>query len=216
MEFLIFDNVSYETSEGTILKDISIGFKKGEFVTITGPSGSGKSTFLKMINHLVSPSHGGIYYMDKNLFEYDAVELRKEIVMCFQMPYLFGESIYDNLSFPFQIRKMNPDQDLIVRTISLFNIGEDLLNKDIRNLSGGEKQRVALARSIIFNPNVLLLDEVTSALDEENTLLVERVIKDLNKKGTTVFWITHDLNQESRLSGRKVHINKGKLEEGSI
>lgn len=213
MNYLKFEAVNYELPEGAILKDINISIHQGDLLLITGPSGSGKSTFLRMVNHLISPTSGRIIYRDKDIFDYNPVELRRNITMCFQTPHLFGETVYDNLSYPFLIRKQNVDSELILKNLALFNIDKDFLNKDVRNLSGGERQRIALIRSLTFIPDILLLDEVTSALDEENTMIVEKQIADLNKQGVTVLWITHDKKQENRLNGRRVQIEKGILQE---
>lgn len=216
MDYLKFKDVSYETSEGAILKDINIHINQGDLILITGPSGSGKSTFLRMINHLISPSSGDIIYRNRSIFEYNPVELRRNITMCFQMPHLFGDTVFDNLAYPFHIRKQNVDSELVKRNLKLLNVPEEFLKKDVRNLSGGEKQRIALIRSLMFKPDILLLDEVTSALDEENTLMVEKYITKLNMEGITVLWITHDINQENRMNGRRILIEKGILREVSL
>jgi putative ABC transport system ATP-binding protein len=213
MGIVEFKNVSYASDKKEILKNVNLNICEGDFITITGPSGSGKSTFLRLINHLISPSSGEIVYRDKNLFQYSPVELRKKIVMCFQMPHLFGETVYDNISFPFEIRKMPVDEGLIEEKLNEFKMHKNFLNQNIKNLSGGEKQRVAIIRSLLFKPDILLLDEITSALDQENTLIVEDIISKMNKESVTVLWITHNPLQAERLGNRRIHIEDGILRE---
>lgn len=172
------------------MENISIEVDSGDFISIIGPSGSGKSTFLKLCSDLISPTKGYIKYKDKYFSDYDPIELRKNIAYCFQTPYLFGNTVMDNISFTYSIRDKNVDLDRVNELFYIFNLNEDNLKKDVSNLSGGEKQRIALIRSLLFDPEVLLLDEVTSALDVDNTLIVENVINSLNKKGTTILWVT--------------------------
>jgi len=195
LSIIEFQNVSFDNDGKTILKNISISIAKGDYISIVGPSGSGKSTFLKLCSHLISPTGGNIIYKGKNITEHNPTELRKSIAYCFQMPFLFGDTVAENINFPFSIRNIKLDQDRVNKLFSIFHIDTDFLNKDVKNLSGGEKQRIAIIRSLLFEPEILLLDEITSALDTDNTRIVESVIASLNKKGTTVLWITHTLNK---------------------
>lgn len=104
------------------------------------------------------------------------MDLRKSIAYCFQSPYLFGSSVLDNVKFPYIIRNMKPDIEKIETWFAMFNMIGDYLQKDVKNLSGGEKQRIALIRSILFMSEILLLDGITSALDSYNTSVVEDVV----------------------------------------
>ena len=94
---------------------------------------------------------------------------------------------------------------------TMFNMSSDYLKRDVKNLSGGEKQRIALIRSMIFMPKILLLDEITSALDVDNTLIVEKVIASINNEGTTVIWITHDPVQSRKYANKVLTIDSGKI-----
>jgi putative ABC transport system ATP-binding protein len=213
LKILEFKNVSYKAKDDTILNKISFAVNQGDFITITGPSGSGKTTLIRLINGLISPSEGVIFYNGRELSSYEPVELRKKVVLAFQMPYLFGNTVYDNLSFPFTVRGMSPNKDLMAEKLKILNLSKDFITKDIRNLSGGEKQRIALARSLVFKPEMLLLDEVTSALDPENTALVESIISNLSKEGVTILWITHNPKQAVDLGCRNMHIENGQIME---
>jgi len=211
MNILSFHNISFIDEENVILNNISFQIEEGDFVSIVGPSGGGKSTLLKMCCHLISPSSGAITYKREDISKIDVVSLRKEIAYCFQMPYLFGNTVMDNLSFPYSIRNKKIDMDRIYSLFSIFNMDKDFLNKKILNLSGGEKQRIALIRTLLFEPKVLLLDEVTSALDVENTLIVETVVRDLNKKGVTILWITHNPEQSKKYANKILTLENGKV-----
>lgn len=211
MSLLEFQNVSFESDDKSILNNISAVIEPGDFFSIVGPSGSGKSTFLKLCSHLISPTKGSISYKSKNITDYNPTELRKYIVYCFQTPYLFGDTVIENINFPFAIRNMKPNPKRIDELFSMFHMSGDYLHKDVRNLSGGEKQRIALIRSLLFMPEVLLLDEITSALDAENAVIVENVITTLNNKGTTVLWITHNLEQSRKYANKLLTIEAGEI-----
>lgn len=211
MSLLEFQTVSLVNGGKTILDNISVNIDAGDFIAIIGRSGSGKSTFLKLCSHLVSPTNGKILYKGKDMMEYSATELRKKIAYCFQIPYLFGDSIMDNLNFPFSIRNMKPDQKRINELFSLFNMPPDFLSRDVKNLSGGEKQRIALIRTLLFKPEVLLLDEITSALDTDNMQIVENAIVSLNKEAITILWITHNPEQSRRLANKLLTIEAGNI-----
>ena len=211
MSLLEFRNVSFKNDDELIINNLSLGVEQGAFVSIVGPSGSGKSTFLKLCSHLCSPNSGGIFFKGKNLMEYNPMNIRKSICYCFQSPYLFGRTVMDNLVFPYKIRNKTTDMNRIKELFSLFNMNEDFMNKEITNLSGGEKQRIALIRSLTFKPEILLLDEVTSALDIENARIVENVINTLNKEGITILWITHNPEQSRKYANQIMTIENGSL-----
>jgi putative ABC transport system ATP-binding protein len=203
--------VSFDNNDKAILKNISVSIEDNDFVSIVGPSGSGKSTFLKLCSHLISPTNGNIIYKDKNFIDYNPTELRKNIAYCFQTPYLFGVTVMENIKFPFSIRNLKLDLKRVNDLFSMFQMTEDYLSRDVRNLSGGEKQRIALIRSLLFMPEILLLDEVTSALDVENITIVENVIETLNREGVTVLWITHNPEQSRKYANKVLSIEGGKI-----
>lgn len=213
MKILNFENVIYESGDKRILDSANLDVNKNDFITVTGPSGSGKTTLLRLCNNLISPSSGEILFKGRKLEEYTPVELRKNIALCFQMPYLFGDTVYENMVFPFHIRKKDYDETLVENIISKVNLKTSILEGKVRNLSGGEKQRISIARTILFNPEILLLDEVTSALDEENTLIIEKLVSELNANGTTVLWITHNKAQNDRVGNRSIVVENGKVTE---
>lgn len=123
---------------------------------------------------------------------------RQQVSYCAQTPALFGDSVYDNLIFPWQIRNKQPDPQALVADLQRFGLGENMLEKSINELSGGEKQRVSLIRNLQFLPRVLLLDEITSALDDSNKQNVIDIIHGYaTEKQVAVLWVTHDRNEIS-------------------
>lgn len=211
MSLVDFQNVTYVNDNKIILKNISVNVDSGDFISVVGPSGSGKSTFLKLCAQLISPTEGDIVYKSKSYVEYSPVEWRKSIGYCFQTPYLFGDTVMDNLKFPYSIRSKKIDLKRVEELFSNFKLKSDCLDNKVKNLSGGEKQRIALIRTLLFKPEILLLDEVTSALDVDNTLIVEKVIQSLNEEGITILWITHNPVQSKKYSNKVISMENGEI-----
>lgn len=211
LTLLNFEGVNYINNDKVILKDFTVEVNSGDFISIIGSSGSGKSTFMKLCCHLISPSSGMIYFNEKDLLQYDPTELRQRIAYCFQTPHLFGTTIKDNMEFPFMIRNQKVNHQRVSELFKRFNMDGDWIYKEIKNLSGGEKQRVALIRTLLFRPEILLLDEVTSALDLDNTAIVEKVIKSLNEEGLTILWITHNPKQNQSNANKRLTIENGEI-----
>lgn len=211
MSLLEINSLSFEIADKKILEDIQFTIEEGEFLSITGPSGSGKSTLLKIIATILSKTSGEILYNGKSIESYEPTEYRKEVSYCFQSPVLFGETVQDNLAFPYVIRQMEFDEVKAVAYLKTVGLPEDYLNKPITSLSGGEKQRIALIRNVLFPPKILLLDEVTSALDEENRQIIWRWLHDLRQKTEmTILMISHN-EEEASLADKQIHIVAGKL-----
>ena len=211
MILLEFQDVSWCSADQFILRDISFQVESGDFISIVGASGSGKSTLLKLCSNLISPTLGSIVFQGKNFLDYEAVSLRKEIGYCFQAPYLFGNTVMDNFEFPYSIRKLKPDLRRINSMLSMFEMSEHYLSREVKTLSGGEKQRIALIRSLLFMPKILLLDEITSALDVENTLIVEKAMTDLNAEGVTILWVTHNPEQSRKYANKLLTLDCGRI-----
>lgn len=211
---LEFKDVYYEVCEKVILKNVNLSVLQGEFLSVLGSSGGGKTTFIRLCSNLISPTRGNIYFKGEDLNELDPILFRQQTGYCFQEPHLFGDTVKENLCFPYMVRGEKFDIDRVYGLFNLFEIDKGFLDRKVDNLSGGEKQRIALVRTVLFTPKLMLLDEVTSALDSENAMLVEKVMNKLNKEGMTIIWITHDKEQASRISGNKIFINNGSLKRG--
>lgn len=210
----IFDvkNMSYEVKGKKILKDISFTVEKGEFLTIKGPSGSGKSTLLECLASLISPSSGEIYYKGKPLSAFDVTDYRKEVSYGFQNASLFGETVEENLAFPYLIRDQEFDRERALELLEKVNLSEFYLDQKVTALSGGEKQRIALIRNVVFMPEVLLLDEVTSSLDEATRHDIGEAIRRFNQEeGVTVLWVTHN-TEEIKNATKTMEIVAGQVE----
>lgn len=216
MTILKTSGLFYTRDGNTILNDINIEIDSGEFITVTGSSGSGKSTFLKMCGDLISPDVGNLFYKNKNYLEWNPYELRRKIAYLFQTPSFFFDSVYENMEYPFSLRKEPVNKERILELLNKVNLKEDILKQNIINLSGGEKQRLSLIRSLIFLPEVLLLDEITSALDYDNTLITEKLIKEISEQGVTIIWVTHDKDQSRKYANRILNFDSGKVKEEKL
>lgn len=211
MKLLELKNITFSANNQRIIDDISLDVEHGDFISIVGPSGSGKSTLLKIIADLLPPDRGELRFRGKPYTDYPPTGLRQQIMMCFQTPYLFGETVVENLDFPFQVRHEKPDRAKMIRLLKDFQLDESFLEKDVTTLSGGEKQRIALIRSLMFDPDILLLDEVTASLDVENTEIVEQAMRDRHEQGTTILMITHNPAQSRRNANRLIEITDGRI-----
>jgi len=188
-------NVAFSVGDRQLLKPVSLQLYQGDCVLLTGPSGSGKSTFLKILASLITPTSGQLFFRNSDITTLRAEAYRQQVSYCFQTPQLFGQTVYDNLALPWQIRRQKPQRDKLVAALESVNLSPDMLNKPVEQLSGGEKQRVGLLRNLQFMPEVLLLDEVTSALDEENRLSVLSLINRISaEEKVAVVRISHDVN----------------------
>lgn len=207
------DQLSYSANDKNILKNISFQVKEGDLITISGPSGSGKSTLLKLIANMIRPTSGDIYFNDKKIDLYSSTDYRKEVSYFFQNPVLFGETVRDNLTFPYEIRNLSFDEPKAISLLESVKLTSDYLNKSIDSLSGGEKQRIAFVRNLLFQPKVLLLDEVTSALDHENRQIIYDIIHSLNQNNQiTILWVTHN-EEEFLSSSQQLIIDNGMIKE---
>ncbi len=195
-DLLRLQDVSFTLNHIPLLEPVSLTLTPGEFTLLTGPSGSGKSTLLKIIASLQNPTGGNLYFKGENITQIKPEAYRQRVSYCFQTPSLFGETVYDNLALPYQIRNKKPDDGQLRDWLKQVNLSEDMLTKRTQELSGGEKQRIALLRNLQFMPDILLLDEITSALDEENKININDIIAGLvEKEQIAVLWVSHDLNE---------------------
>ncbi|APG67788.1 ATP-binding cassette domain-containing protein [Lactobacillus delbrueckii subsp. lactis] len=208
MALIELKQVSYRAGDQEILQDVSFAVEEGDYLTLTGPSGSGKSTTLKLIAGLISPNKGEIFYKGQNLDSLDLVQYRRQVSYCFQQPTLFDETVKANLALPFAIRKQDFAEKRAQEALKQVDLPADYLDKKITTLSGGEKQRVALIRNLLFRPELLLLDEVTTGLDEESKQIVHQLIARVHQEGTTIVQVTHD-QEELAASKQLLHMEKG-------
>lgn len=216
MSLLELSNVSYAVKDKIIIDDVSLSIDSGDYVSIVGPSGSGKSTLLKLCSDLISPTSGCIAYEGQDIRTITPEVYRQSVGYCFQRPYLFAKTVRRNILFPYDIRNMKPDMERIEHLFALLQMPMDYFNRRNEELSGGEMQRICLIRSLIFEPKILLLDEVTSALDTKNTIVVEGLIEELHKSGVTILSITHNEDQSLRHANRRITIVDGAIQHEEV
>lgn len=210
---LVVNGLSYEVNGQSILREISFEIKDGEHTSINGPSGSGKSTILKLLALLLEPSVGEILYGGENIETLEATDYRRQVSYCYQSPQLFGKTVEDNLAFPSKIRDADFDSERAKSLLNDVGLSYISLDKEIEGLSGGERQRVALVRNMMYPPKFLLLDEVTSGLDEKNGEQIWRWLERCaEEEKFTMVWISHN-ELEQQLATQKMYIYQGELVE---
>lgn len=209
-----------EFEGNTILKDMNLEVKKGEVIVIIGPSGCGKSTFLRCLNGL-EDIQGGEIYLDGTELHRNAKDIsamRQKIGMVFQSYDLFPhKTILENILLaPLKVQKRNRSEVEAEATALLERVGlADRKHDYPRQLSGGQKQRIAIVRALIMHPDVLLLDEITAALDPEMVHEVLQVVLDLAKGGSTMLIVTHEMSFARAIADRVLFLEHGEIVEES-
>lgn len=211
--------------ENHALKDINIELPEHEITALIGPSGCGKSTFLRTINRMndLIPSvriEGSLLYHGEDIYapNQDVTDLRKRIGMVFQKPNPFPMSIYDNVAYgprTHGIRSKVKLDELVeesLRAAAIWDEVKDRLKKSALGLSGGQQQRLCIARALAVKPDVLLMDESTSALDPISTSKIEDLAVEL-KKDYTIVMVTHNMQQAARISDKTAFFLLGELIE---
>ena len=194
----------------TIVNHVSFEVNAGELLAIVGPSGAGKSSLLRLMNRLDEPTSGTVLLEGRDYREIPTRELRRQVGMVMQRPFVFPGTVAENLRFgPRQQGKTLTEEEieLLLKGVGLSGYARE----DVGHLSGGEAQRVCFARALANQPKVLLLDEPTSALDESAKSEVEAVIRNIAQQGVTSVLVSHDLQQARRLATRVAQLQAGKL-----
>lgn len=198
---ITLQDVSYETEENKIIHGITGTFTKGKITAIIGPSGAGKTTLFRLCNGLLSPSDGNILIDGKDILTIGPVSLRRQVGIVLQQATMLEGSVWDNLALPLQLAGKELDENEAERIIQVVGLDLDILDRNSRDLSGGQKQKVSIARTLLNEPGILLLDEITSSLDRISKLDIEKLIKQIYKEnGITVIWITHNLEQAKTMA----------------
>lgn len=207
-------NLYYAPQNKNILSDICLTIKSNSIYALIGPSGSGKSTLLQMFNRMLDPNSGQVFYKNQNLLDLDVIQVRKEIGMVFQSPYLFPGTVRENLAFGPTLSGSKFSASEGEYYLSLVGINSSYLDISSEKLSGGQKQRISLARALANKPSVLLLDEPTSALDPSSTELIEESIIEIKERlGLTIVWVTHNMDQAQRMSDYTALLYNGQVLE---
>lgn len=189
-----------------------LSIKKHNITCIVGQSGSGKTTLLRLLNKMISCDSGSILFEGEPIEHIDSIKLRRKVVMLPQSPAIFKGSIRDNLLIGRKFAELPsvPDETLI-ETLMLTHLNKDL-KENADDLSGGEKQRIALGRVILMEPEVLLLDEPSSALDEFTEHLIIKAVVDYTKNhNKTLIMVTHSKKVAEDFADDKIEIEQGRI-----
>ncbi len=205
---LLFDFVDVVVERGGVraLDGLSASIPGQGVTAVFGPSGSGKSTLLRLCNRLEVPTSGRVSFHGRDVAEADPLWLRRMVGMCFQRPTPFPGTVADNL----RAADPNASDARMRETLGRVALTGSWLDRDATALSGGEAQRMCLARTLMARPEVLLLDEPTSAVDAEAAAVIEHAVRELAADGIPALWVTHDPAQVERAADRVLHIERGR------
>lgn len=201
----------------TVLDVKKLSLEKGKVLGLLGPNGAGKTTLLKILAFLSSPSSGEVWFEREkvNFSNGNLIELRRKVVLVQQQPILFTSTVSKNVEFPLRIRKIPREQrdGIVEELLELVGMG-GFRHAKAHRLSGGETQRIAIARALACSPEVILLDEPTSNVDVENQVAIEQIIAEINRvKEISVIFTTHNMLLASKLAHATVFLYEGKVAE---
>jgi cell division transport system ATP-binding protein len=213
---VVFDNITKNFGNISVLKSVNFTVEKGDFVLLIGPSGAGKSTILKLMLNQIKPTSGQVFMdeQDISILKKKQIEsLRRRIGIIFQdYQLIFDKTVEENLALALDIvsfpkEKINTRVAEVLEKVDL----SDRRNLFPAQLSSGELQRAALARALSVDPSLILADEPTGNVDAENTWNLIKLLKKINKEGTTIIMTTHDPDIIESLGKRVIKINKGEI-----
>jgi tungstate transport system ATP-binding protein len=202
---IVFEAVAFAAGETCILREVSLALEAGPPTVLIGPNGSGKTTLIKLAMGLLAPSAGRIRHAQR-----DRAARRQAIV--FQKPVMLRRSAAGNVVYALKAAGRAADEAAVTKLLDRVGLAA-LANRPARRLSGGEQQRLALARALARDPEVLFLDEPTASLDPAATKAVEDIVTGAAATGLKIVMSTHDLGQARRLAGDIVFLAKGRLIE---
>ncbi len=210
-DILRFKNVDVVREDRTIIHKIEFSLASGEHIALTGPSGAGKSTILHAAMGFVPPTSGTIYFDGIPMEPRTISQIRENVAFVFQEPVLGADIVEEALLLPFTFkrhRRIKPTRKQMTGILEQFGLNESILEQNTGALSGGEKQRIALARAILLRKSMFLIDEVTSALDAESANRVRNV---LFQPEYTILSVAHDPTWLSNCTG-VFHIARGTIQ----
>jgi len=209
------DNLTLSLQDNvSILHGICLDIFAGKVIGLVGPSGSGKSTLLRCLNRLWEPPPGTVFLDGVDVTALDALALRRRVGMLFQLPALFAGSVAGNVAYGPALCGQTLSDERIKDLLEMAGLPGNMASKPADELSGGEAQRVALARTLANEPEALLLDEPTSALDPAATRQVEETILHLcDALGLTVVWVSHSVEQVTRIADVMTLLVDGRIAE---
>ena len=212
-----YKNVSKSYGNQDIIKQLDLKIEDGAFLTIVGTSGSGKTTLLKMINGLVKPSQGEILINGQDVQETDLIELRRNIGYSIQGNGLFPHlTVAENIAFVLNLQKKNQIEveRIIDEKLTMLGLDTQLKKRYPAALSGGQAQRVGIARALAATPNILLMDEPFGAVDAITRYQLQHELKSLHEEtGITVIFITHDIAEALKLGTKILVLDMGEIQQ---
>jgi putative ABC transport system ATP-binding protein len=204
-------NLSLSVKNKVLLSDISVHVQPGEVLAVIGASGAGKSSFLRLLNRLDEPTGGTVLINGEDYHAISPPQLRRRVGMVMQLPYLFAGTVAANIAFGPAQRGERFTPERITALLDRVRLS-GYQDRDVRSLSGGEVQRVSLARTLANAPAALLLDEPTSALDDTSARGIEELVLGIvHERRMTCVIVTHNMSQAARLAARTMVLNSGKL-----
>jgi putative ABC transport system ATP-binding protein len=197
----------------SILDGVSLAVERGSALTLVGPSGSGKSTLLRCLNRLEEPPPGTVRFDGRDITSLDPREVRRRAALVMQTPVLFDGTVRENLRVAPRGLTVDLSETRLAETMTEVGLDPRFLDRDASTLSGGEKQRVTIARALLREPQALLLDEPTSALDPPNVALVIETISRLREtRRLSIVAVTHQPELIARLGGWLLYLVRGRAE----
>ncbi len=214
--FLV-QNLSLERNGRAVLHDINLAIDPGEIVCLLGPSGSGKSSLLRCLNRLTEPAPQTIFLDGEEITSLDVLALRRKVGMVFQSPALFPGTVAENIAFGPELTGQALSQARIAKLLELADLPASYADRPADELSGGEAQRVSIARALANEPQTLLLDEPTGALDPAARRHIWQTIAKLRQElGLTVLWVTHYMEEVQAVADRVYLLLDGRIaDEGT-
>lgn len=207
-----FNNVTFEVNQTTIIHPLTASFFKGKITTLIGPSGAGKTTLLKLCNGLISAAAGMIYINGQPMQSFEPTTLRRIVGIALQSAPILKSTVFDNLALPRKLQNQELSEEEACQYLKDVGLDEDFLMREANDLSGGQKQKLSIARTLVNQSDILLLDEITSALDPKSVREIEQLIVELNRRfGTTIIWITHNIEQARKLGHYTWFLKNGEL-----
>jgi ABC-type methionine transport system ATPase subunit len=196
-----------------VLRDVSVEVPRGGALTFVGPSGAGKSTLLRCLNRLEEPPPGTVSFEGRDVTALDPLDLRRRVALVMQAPVVFEGTVRDNLCTQPRAARLDLSDARLGALLEEVGLERAFLDRDAALLSGGEKQRVTVARALLGDPQALLLDEPTSALDPPNAALVAEAVERLRRsRGLTVVAVTHQAELLRRLGGCFLYLVAGRTQ----
>jgi putative ABC transport system ATP-binding protein len=205
------ENLGRVAGTKVLVENANFAIKSAEILAVVGPSGSGKTSLLRLLNRLDEPTSGTVYVEGTDYRTIPPRELRRKVGMVTQRPFLFPGSVQENLEFGPRQRGETVGEDAVDELLVRVGL-KGYVTRNVANLSGGEAQRVSIARTLANSPLVLLMDEPTSSLDEASKLGIEMLIREIvSEQGLTCVMVTHDVAQAARMADRALLLEAARI-----